>query len=144
MTTELLVVRSDKLKLYKIAKKRGASIQSIAEYKHYRNYYYRMINNAKKDYYRRKMAEAGRDGRKIWTCMKEAMGIDSSKGRIEGLLVNNIEITDDQEMANHFNTYIGNLGLNLTPDLPSTLKDFRDYLPPPLKMTLFSPHSPPY
>ena len=143
MTTELLVVRSDKLKLYKIAKKRGASIQSIAEYKHYRNYYYRMINNAKKDYYRRKMAEAGRDGRKIWTCMKEAMGIDSSKGRIEGLLVNNIEITDDQEMANHFNTYIGNLGLNLTPDLPSTLKDFRDYLPPPIEDDfIFSPLTP--
>ena len=61
--------------------------------------------------------------------------MDTSKGNIEGIIVDNIEITDDHEMANHFNSYIGNLGPSLTPDLPSTLKDFRDYLPP-----LFTDH----
>ena len=83
------------------------------------------------------MLEAGSDGRKVWACFKEAMGIDSSKGNIEGIIVNNIEITDDHEMANHFNSYIGNLGPSLTPDLPSTLKDFRDYLPSPLHRSFY-------
>ena len=65
MTAELLVVRADKDRLFNIAKKRNASFQSIAEYKRYRNYYFRMIDIAKIDYFKRKMLEAGRDGRKV-------------------------------------------------------------------------------
>jgi exonuclease III len=143
MSAELLVVRADKDRLFNIAKKRNASFQSIAEYKRYRNYYFHMINIAKKDYFKRKMIEAGRDGRKVWECFREAMGMDSARGNIDSIIVDNIEITVNEEMANHFNSYIGNLGPSLTPDLPSTLKDFRDYLPPPFTdHFIFTPLTP--
>ena len=147
MTPELLIVRADKHKLFIQSKNRDLSnadrLIAVAEYKRYRNYYSAMTRRAKKVYYKNKIIEAGKDGRKLWAVLREAMGLDSSKVGVERLIVDNVEITDPIQIANHFNSHSSSLGPSLTPQLPHTPKDFRDYLPPPAEFDfVFDPLTP--
>ncbi len=108
-------------------------------YNRYRNEYFRSIRRAKKNYYQNQIRSAGRDGRKVWSVLREVLGVKKHTKTMDYLEVGDRKITDQQEIANHFNHFFSNLGANLTPDIPTTNKSFRDFLPPRIEDSIFIP-----
>ena len=106
-------------------------------YNAYRNEYFRMIRRAKKIYYQNQIKAAGKDGRKLWGIFREVLGVKKHTKEMEYLEINDTRITDKQEIANQFNTFFGNLGVNLTPSIPTTNKNFREFLPPRIEDNIF-------
>ncbi len=113
---------------------------NTTRYNAYRNEYFRMIRRAKKIYYQNQIKACGKDGRKLWGIFREILGVKKHTKEMDYLEINeNERITDKQEIANQFNTFFGNLGVNLTPSIPTTNKNFREYLPPRIEDSIFIP-----
>ena len=106
-------------------------------FKDYRNQYYRMVRNAKREYYKKSIREAGKDSKKLWATIKGAMGIVRKNENCTHLMIDGAKIEDRKQIADAFNSYLTQLGPKLTPEIPSTNKDFLNYLPPPINNNLF-------
>ena len=106
-------------------------------YNSYRNSYYRLIRRAKIDFYKKSVRDAGKDSKKLWKVLKNVLGVDNKKETCTNLIVEGRKIENKDEIANSFNSYLSNLGANLTPEIPRTNKDFNDYLPPQTENSLF-------
>ena len=100
-------------------------------YSTYRNNYQRTCRERKRIYYQSELEKAGKDGRKVWQVLREVMGKSKYSSDLEYLEINGAKIENKKEIANAFNSHFAKLGENLTPEIPQTSKDFRDYLPPP-------------
>ena len=108
-------------------------------YSTYRNNYQRTCRERKRIYYQSELEKAGKDGRKVWQVLREVMGKSKYSSDLEYLEINGAKIENKKEIANAFNSHFAKLGENLTPEIPQTSKDFRDYLPPPINDSIFIP-----
>lgn len=108
-------------------------------YSRYRNNYQRACRERKRIYYQSEIEKAGPDGKKIWQVLREVMGKSRYQNEIEFLEVEGSKIFNKKEIANAFNLHFSKLGENLTPEIPNTSKDFKDYLPPPIDDSIFIP-----
>ena len=136
INNHILKCKQFKNTLYKI-KINDPSETNKARYNAYRNEYFRSIRRAKKIYYQNKIKDAGRDGRKLWGVFREVLGVKKHTKEMDYLEINDTRITDKQEIANQFNTFFGNLGTNLTPSIPTTIRNFREFLPPRIDDSIF-------
>ena len=108
-------------------------------FREYRNSYNRLVRNGKKDYYRKSIREAGSDSKKLWSCMKSMLGLHKISETCTHLTIDGVKIEDKKDIADRFNVYLTQLGPKLTPEIPSTNKNFKDYLPPPTPNNFFVP-----
>ena len=136
MSKSLLKCR---LKKQSLAKKSrfNPTLDNKDKYIRYRNVYNKTLRTAKKIHYRGLIARAGKDSRKVWSILKNSMGISQKSNRIECLEVNGVQISDSILIANTFNNHFSSIGRNLTPQIPSTDKHFSEFLPPPNPNSFF-------
>ncbi len=138
MNKYLLNCKKFKQKLYR-QKLNFPTVENQSRYRYYRNEYFRSIRRAKRIYYQNQISQAGGDSRKLWSTLREALGVKQSRKEMEYLEIEGSQITDRVEIANHFNGFFSSLGTNLTPNIPSTTRDFREYLPPRIEDSVFIP-----
>ena len=136
INSHILNCKQFKNTLYRI-KTNDPSEFNTRRYNAYRNEYFRSIRRAKKIYYQNQINAAGKDGKKIWGVLREVLGVKKHTKEMDYLEINDQRITDKQEIANQFNHFFSNLGTNLTPDIPVTNRNFRDYLPPRIEDNIF-------
>ena len=103
----------------------------------YINTYNCTLRTSKKLYYRRELAKAGGDSRRMWEILKEVTGLKKKSTNIDQLIVNQQELNSNIEIANAFNAHFSSIGRNLTPLIPVTDKLFSSFLPPPSNRTFF-------
>ncbi len=124
----LLNCRAFKNYLYSIQKTHPTP-ENINRFKIYRNELRRSFRRAKNEYFKKEIREAGRDGKKIWSILRMAMGINKIREETDFLNINGEKIEGEQEISEHFNDYFSNLGTNLREEIPKTRIDFRYFLP---------------
>lgn len=136
MTKNLLKCRLKKIFLYKLSKSRPTTY-NINFFKRYKNIYNHCCRKARKLYFRRRIANAGSNSKKLWSILKDSIGLSKNLNKVEFLQVNGSRVEGDKNIANCFSDHFGNLGPKLTPLIPKSNKNFRDFLPPPCRDTMF-------
>ena len=136
MSAGLLKCRSKKQKLA-IFSKKYPTPENKNKYLSYRNVYNSLIRTAKKLFHRKKIREAGNDGKKVWNVLKNSMGIPEKSSKINSLNTGQGEISTNLDIANFFNSHFSSIGNRLTPLVPTTDKNFNDYLPAPCQRSFF-------
>ena len=83
------------------------------------------IRIAKKNYYSKRLDQAGNDIKSTWNTINELLGKVKSKTRlpVSFLNNNNEEVCDSKLIANDFNDYFVNIGPNLTKNLIKTVME---------------------
>ena len=130
MTPGLLISRKTKLRLARKSKKHPTPY-NINKFREFRNIYNKTLNACKKFHFQSKVFEAGKDSKKMWDVIKEATNSVSNHDKIESLKINNTLISNEQDIANSFNTFFAKIGPKTSEKVHYTDKNFRDYLPPP-------------
>ena len=94
---------------------RNPSQKNERDYKIYRNKLNHHIRIAKKNYYSKRLDQAGNDIKSTWNTINELLGRVKSKSRlpVSFLNNNNEEVCDSKLIANDFNDYFVNIGPNL-------------------------------
>ena len=100
-------------------------------YNSYRNSYNRNVRRAKLEYYRSSIRNCGKDSKKLWRCLKDMLGFDQKSAECSYLEVGDRKVEGDQAIANEFNSYFSQIGTSLKPEIPTTEKNFAEFLPPP-------------
>ena len=136
MNRHLLTCKKFKENLYRI-QINYPNDQNISRYRRYRNQYFRAVKRAKKLYYHEQIKSAGGDSRKLWSVLREVLKVNQNRKEMDYLEVDGIKITDKTQIADKFNQFFSSLGTKLTPEIPRTNKDFRDYLPPRIENSIF-------
>ena len=106
-------------------------------YNSYRNSYNRNVRRAKLEYYRSSIRNCGRDSKKLWRCLKDMLGFDQKSAECSYLEVGDRKVEGDQAIANEFNSYFSQIGTSLKPEIPTTEKNFAEFLPPPIQDSIF-------
>ena len=89
------------------------------------------IKDAKKIFYHKTFTAYKNDMKKTWATINETLNKNKNKNDFPPeYIINNKSITDSTEIANHFNNYFANIGLNLASniDLVTNSYNFNDYL----------------
>ena len=100
-------------------------------YKTYKNLFKRIKKNAKKNYYRDKIKLFENDIRNTWKIMKEIIGKKKCNNETlpKHLIVDKIEIHDAKSIAEKFNDFFVNIGVNLANKISQCYLTFKSYLP---------------
>ena len=87
--------------------------------------------NVKKNYYRDKIKLFENDIRNTWKIMKEKIGEKKCNNEtlVKHLIVDQIEIHDARSIAETFNQFLVNIGLNLANKIPQCDLTFKSHLP---------------
>ena len=91
------------------------------------------IRKAKKTYYCKEFNKYKKDIRKTWDTIKSILNHPVNKSTApKHILVNNKKMMDEKEIADYFNNYFTDIGLNLTSKINTTAKyPFQHYLRTP-------------
>ena len=94
---------------------KNPSQKNERDYKIYRNKLNHLIRIAKKNYYSKRLDQAGNDIKSTWNTINELLGRVKSKSHlpVSFLNNNNEEVCDSKLIANDFNDYFVNIGPNL-------------------------------
>lgn len=105
------------------------------EYRALRNKVQRMVDEAKKDYFRSKIEEHKKDSKKLWETLRPLGAKENPKHKQSkiGLDINGSISHDKKMVANTFNSFFTTIASNLVKKLPSTPGVFSD----PLKVQKF-------
>ena len=108
---------------------KNPSHKNERDYKTYRNKLNHLIRIAKKNYYSKRLDQAGNDIKSTWNTINELLGREKSKTRlpVSFLNNNNEEVCDPNLIANDFNDYFVNIGPNLAKNLIETVMDFLNF-----------------
>jgi hypothetical protein len=137
MTQGLIISRKRKLLLAKEAKFSGLDSCKL-KYQEYRNIYNRLVKLSKRLYYEKQLFSTRGCPRKQWNVLKEAAGIVNAKGEnIELIISDGISISDTKKIADHFNTYFANIGVQTSESVPPSPVSFRSFLSPPPPNSFF-------
>ena len=89
----------------------------------------RLIRNAKMHFYNSKFNRSRSDSKKTWQTINEVLTKKKSKSLPDHINVDNQKITDNGQIANYFNNYFGQIGLNMASSIAAEHEiNFMDYL----------------
>jgi hypothetical protein len=128
MTQELLDMRSMKLNLQKKAIKTKTQ-PDLDNFKLCRNNYNTALRLSKQKYYSENLQKNVKNAKRTWDLLKEAANLTSSKSKIERIEKNGLFVTDPIEIANEFNEYFTNIGVQISESVKPTIKKPEDYMP---------------
>lgn len=136
MSHGLLKSRKTKLKLARRLKSNPSNANK-AYFRRYRNVYITTVKKAKKLYYRHKITSARKNSKKIWDTLKQALNLPRKNDKIGPILIDDQLVADDKIIANYFNDYFSNIGINIAREIPRTNLSFEEYLSPPNPNSMF-------
>ena len=99
------------------------------KYKAYRNKLSHLLKIAKKQYYSCKLESGKANIKATWKTLKDLL--NKSKPQLNyphSFLHNNVNITNPESIANAFNDYFVNVGINLASKIPCTNTKFTQFL----------------
>ena len=108
---------------------KNPSEKNERDYKIYQNKLNHLTRLAKKNYYSKRLDQAGNDIKSTWNTINELLGRVKSKSRlpVSFLNNNNEEVCDSKLIANDFNDYFVNIGPNLAKNLIKAVMDFINF-----------------
>ena len=132
MTKGILKSINTKDKPYKnLVKMNINNVQYTAlkeEFTNFKNPLRRSINAAKRLYYMRTFAHYKNDIKQTWSVIKDTLQKKLQGAPSNKFILNNVTITDPDEIANEFNRYFINIGRSLSDQIQS-IHSSQDYLP---------------
>ena len=136
MSRGLLISRQTKLKLIRKSKVQP-TLHNILVARNYRNLYISAIKKAKKIYLANCIKDAGNNSKKIWDTINWAKNPNPKLDAIDLIEIDNVKIHNKEEIANQFNIFFSDIGHKVSDSVPTSDKDFREYLPPPSQRSIF-------
>ena len=120
-----------KQKLY-IKFLRNKSIQNEQIYRNYKHLFEKLRKKAKQTYYQSILKDCQNDMTRTWQIMKEITGKSkvNSKKFPKSINVNGKSIKKNSRIAEEFNKYFANVGLNLLSKIQNKSKTVEDFLFP--------------
>lgn len=99
-------------------------------YDTYAKVYKKTVRMAKMNYWNNKLNEAKNDVKATWKNLNLILNRSKNKKNLpDKFIYNNLEITDEYEIANHFNKFYINIGPSLAKSInQQTTKSVKDYL----------------
>ena len=128
-----------KEKLYKKYMK-SKSIQDESKYKAYKNSLNKLIKAIKYKYNADKISD-DKTNKKLWNEIATVLGSRTKKETIPNLKINNLNVSDEEEISNQMNKFFANIGENLARKLPMSVSNFEDYLSDPPNKSIFLPQT---
>ena len=129
MTPGLLKSSKRKQKLYNKFLK-NKSIVNEQNYKVYKGFFEKIKKTSKQRHYAGLLEKYKNDIKRKWDVMKEIIG--KSKMTTEclpkSLIINEVDISDEKEIATNLNKYFSNVGKNLASKIQKSKKHFNAYL----------------
>jgi hypothetical protein len=113
MTNGLLISRSNKLKLQKLAVNSRLPID-INKFRQYRNIFNGLVRASKKMYFEQNLHIYKRNPKKTWDLLKEATNLTKNACKIDKLKINGQTSDNPAEMANAFNEFFSSIGTEIS------------------------------
>ena len=116
--------------LYKKQLKNPTEKKNIIEYKNYKNVLNRCLKEAEDSHYLEQISDKQNGIINFWKSFGKTINNKKNKSnhRLQKLVVNCQEITDDIEIANELNNYFCEIGEKLSSNIRPTGIDFTSYL----------------
>ena len=121
-------------KLQKLYAKWPLSYGSI--FKKYRNILTKIIRVAKENYLKSKLCQESNDPRKTWKTINQLMGKTRNKLPLS-MNFQNVNISDNNKIAEAFNTYFSTVASELAADIRPTNIVYDTFLPEPVPFSFF-------
>ena len=90
---------------------------SKTEYNNIRNHYEQVIQTKKAKYYKQQLEKYRTDARSLWNTINKIVGKSCYKPS-NCVEVHNTIVSDEQKIADYFNTYFSSMAKKLTTQLP--------------------------
>ena len=98
-------------------------------YKNYKNKLSSTLRAAKRNYYEKKFEECKSNMKSTWRLLNEIINKRKSRNSVQSsFVIDNKEITDPMEIANHFCEFFTNIGPSLAKMIPPSTSSFRSFL----------------
>ena len=129
ITTGIIKSSKRKQKLYEKFLKRKTP-RNEENYKNYKRLFESIKQKSKSNYFKERLHKHQNNVKKTWDVIKEVIGSTKSNTHIlpKKLIVNNVEVFEKKEIAEHFNKYFVNVGPNLASSIPKLNKKFDSFL----------------
>ncbi len=98
-------------------------------YKLHRNNYNTALRLSKQKYYAENLQKYIKNPKRTWDLLKEAANLNKSSSKIDSIEKNGLIITDPKEIADEFNDYFTNIGIQISESVMPTIKKPEDYMP---------------
>jgi len=104
------------------------------KFKQYRNKINHLIKLSKRLYYNNFFLESSSDTKRIWKGIRQIIPSkhNTNKTTISKIIENDVNITDPKKIANAFNNYFANIGINLGNTVHSVETCHQDFMKTPL------------
>ena len=141
ITHAILKSMRRKEKLYKKTISHPTTVNKTL-YSRYRNKLTTLIRAAKKKFYAEKLEHHKHNSKQTWKVLNDILGRSNKSKLPNSFYINDILNSDPKIIANNFNDFFANLGLNLAQNIPPTNLNFHHYLNnvvPPINSLFFKP-----
>jgi hypothetical protein len=128
MTSGLLISRSTKIKLHKVAVKERTQ-QSMTHYRNFRNLYNATLRISKKMYFDKNFSLNKKNPKRTWELLKEAANLKKSNDQINSLNINNQSVSDPRLIADAFNNFFVRVGAEISESIIPTNAKAEDFMP---------------
>ena len=115
-------VDKQRKKFLKIRNNEDSKKLAYDTYNELKKEYKRNLLQSKKDYFRKKLLNSGKDSKKIWATINECLHRKQSSKPIKSVICENKDLTNSNEIAQAFNNHFNNQILSI---LPNAEGDFR-------------------
>jgi len=106
----------------------NTSEHTVTLYKNYCKLYYKTVRAAKKQHYTHKLQTNTSNVKKTWDTLNEILGRNKKGETIDKLNVNGHPETNPSKIADCFNLFFTNIGLEISNSIPETQKKPEDYI----------------
>ena len=127
VTEGLRVSTRVKNKLYKRSLRHPTALNQT-EYAKYRNRLTHLLRKQHRNYYESLIQQNKNNLTKTWSIIKSVINNKKSISKCSKFVNNNTTISDDLEIANHFNNYFAKIGPNLAKGIPDTTITHKEFL----------------
>ena len=125
-----------KNKLY-IKSLKYPTVHNISTYKAYRNKLQSLVRKSEREHYDDLLMQNKCNLSKSWKIIKEVINKNKINVKPDKIIINNEPVTDNLQIANHFNEFYVNIGHDLSRDIPNIRNDPTGYIPANLKYSMF-------
>jgi len=136
-TSGLLTSSINKSRLLSI-KLHEPTQENIMKYKCFNNLYTKLTRTMKTLYYRTALEENKNNSKKCWSILKQALvKINDKSSYPQTFSINNTSIADKAQIAEGFNHFFSNIGIQTSHNVPKSSKCFSSFMPQPLAHSFF-------
>ncbi len=125
-----------KNKLYK-KYLRCKSATSNSTYKKYKNKLSKILIKAERAYYANKFNSCRGNCKETWKALNQILNKSKTQTFPDSIQIGDSTVTDNNKIAEEFNTYFTNIGSQLAGKIPASIKHYTEYLPPMTEESFF-------